>query len=686
MRSRGTVTGLLLGALIAVGGASAAVADSPVDLGGSQLTDSAGVLSDAQESQARDAIQRYDDATGDDLRVVFVRTFTDPSDRSGWAVASARSSGITGSAVVLAVSTQGRQFGVATSTEYPLDASDVQQVGNSTLKAPFGDQDWAGGVEAFATGLEQARGDGSVSGDGSSSSDGGAAGSSSTGIGAGLVFVLLLLAAIAAIVVLLVRRARRRSTSRGGGLAAAPVSPPPVPQEELDRRASRSLIALDDDLTTSDQELGFAVAEFGEREAAPFQQALEGARGRSREAFGLRQQLDDETPETPDQRRAMTERIIALCEEAAHVLQERRAGFDELRKLEQQLPASVPAAGEEHDRLQRRAGEAERSLDTIRGRFGDDAVVAAADDLQQARDLLGLTAKALMDVDAAQSRGAGGEATVALRSAQQANGQAAALLDGIVSAPGEFMAAKQRLDAAVAEVQQDIVEAERSPERSEELSAAVAGARQAVSAVALQAPTAGVATIEEADGRLERALAPLRDAQRRRDRAVETLPRAIDSADEAIRSTRRYVDSRRGGVGGTARTRLAEASSSLQTAQDRQQDDPVAALEAAQRAQSLANQARSTAEQDVDRFRDRDDWGGGGYGGGGGGNVVAGAVIAGVLGGILGGGGRGYGGGGWSAGGGYGAGGGFGGGGGGGWSGGGGSFGGGGGGGGGGSF
>ncbi|MFD1721450.1 TPM domain-containing protein [Amnibacterium endophyticum] len=672
MRRRRLVAGLALGAALALAGAPAAFAEPPVDLGSQQLVDASDVLTPDEETQVRDALQSYDTATGNDLRVVFVDTFTDPSDRRGWSETTAEQGSFSDPGLVLAVATGARQYGFATAADFPVDDSAVQQVASSDLEPAFGRGDWAGGVEAFATGLQDAQQNGAGSGGGTSgggTSDGGATGtaSSGSGVGASIVIGLLVLAA-AVVIVLLVLRRRSRQQEQRSEVAAGP---PPVDQEELDRRASRALIALDDDLTTSEQELGFATAEFGDDATGVFAQALTRAKATSREAFGIRQQLDDDDPETPEQRRAMTERIIALCEQAEGVLQEQKTSFDELRRLEQQLPQLVPAARQQHDALTARAAEAERALEGIERRFGEPAVRGAADDLQQARDLLDLSAQALGDAE--RDGAAGGEATVAVRSAQQANSQAGVLLDGIVSAPGEFMAARRRLDDAVADTQQDLVEAERAPQPTPELTEAIAGARKAIGEVELQAPHAGLATMEEADARLERALAPVRDAARRRQRAVETLPRVIDAADDAVRAARRYIENRRGGVGSTARTRLAEAARQLDVARDRQHDDPVAALEAAQRAQSLANQARDQAEQDVNRWHD-DDWGGGGWGGrrrSSGGDVLAGAVIAGVLGGILGGGGRG--GGGWSAGGGYGSGGGFGGGGG-GWGGGGGGF------------
>ena len=53
---------------------------------------------------------------------------------------------------------------------------------------------------------------------------------------------------------------------------------PPLPLDELSRRAGAALVATDDAVDTSAQELGFATAEFGDEATAPFAQALERAR------------------------------------------------------------------------------------------------------------------------------------------------------------------------------------------------------------------------------------------------------------------------------------------------------------------------------------------------------------------------------------------------------------------------
>ncbi|HSW43747.1 MAG TPA: TPM domain-containing protein, partial [Patescibacteria group bacterium] len=123
-----------------------------------------------------------------------------------------------------------------------------------------------------------------------------------------------------------------------------------------------------------------------------------------------------------------------------------------------------------------------------------------------------------------------------------------------------------------------------------------------------------------------------------------------------------YVTNHRGGVGGEARTRVAEAARHLDAAVATGAADPAAGIREAEVAARLANEALALAQRDYDGWDDP--WrGGGGRGGGGGsggsgGGEVAAALIGGIIGGVLAGGRRGGGfpglggGGGWGGGGG----------------------------------
>jgi hypothetical protein len=170
-------------------------------------------------------------------------------------------------------------------------------------------------------------------------------------------------------------------------------------------------------------------------------------------------------------------------------------------------------------------------------------------------------------------------------------------------------------------------------------------------------PIAALRLLDEANTALDAYLAEAREAQDRSRRAAAALDQALLTARSAVATAEDFVTTRRGAVGSPARTRLAEAQRHLQQASA--DGDPVAALQEAQQADALAQEALRLAQSDVSQ------WSGPGMGGGGNnlgvdlGSLVLGGILSG---GFSGGGGRGRGGGGFGGVGSFGGGGGFGGG------------------------
>lgn len=109
----------------------------------------------------------------------------------------------------------------------------------------------------------------------------------------------------------------------------------------MNRRAGSALVELDDALKTSEQELGFAVAQFGATATRDFEASLAAASSAIAKAFSLRQKLDESEPESPEQTRAMTIEIVELCKEADDLLDEQASAFDELRALETNAAAAL---------------------------------------------------------------------------------------------------------------------------------------------------------------------------------------------------------------------------------------------------------------------------------------------------------------------------------------------------------
>ena len=153
----------------------------------------------------------------------------------------------------------------------------------SVIEPRLRDEDWAGaaiaGAEAIAGGTE-----------------GG-------GIGAELIWFLVIATAIVmvAVAIVLARRKRKRASVDVGGV------PPSI--DDLRRRASSALVQADDALKTSGEELGFAVASYGD-EARPASAPHSSPRAGRRRPSRCNGALDDAKTDTDDERRAWCGAII----------------------------------------------------------------------------------------------------------------------------------------------------------------------------------------------------------------------------------------------------------------------------------------------------------------------------------------------------------------------------------------
>ena len=66
--------------------------------------------------------------------------------------------------------------------------------------------------------------------------------------------------------------------------------------------------------------------------------ALAAAREELKNAFRIRQQLDDGVPEEPPQREQMLNQVVAHCDKAHELVEAQTKRFQELRDLERRAP------------------------------------------------------------------------------------------------------------------------------------------------------------------------------------------------------------------------------------------------------------------------------------------------------------------------------------------------------------
>ncbi|MFE7845970.1 TPM domain-containing protein [Microbacterium sp. NPDC057407] len=606
-------------------GAPSALATPPVSLGSAYVLDDADVLSPAEESDAQARLEQLKADSGLDLWVVFVDDFTDPSSAEDWANQTAEDNGLGPSQYLLAVATEGRQYYLSADSAGPVSPEQVASIEQERIQPALRQNDWPGAVDAAADGLADA-------------SSGGSGGTGSGGAGAtggsGWFTWLLVVAVVVIGIVLLVMflRRRRRPTAPGG-----PATPPveQVSVEELERQAASALVETDDALKTSAQELQFAQAQFGEAATVEFEQAIAQARANLDEAFTLKQQLDDATPDSSQDARAWNTRIIALCEQANTVLDEKAEAFDELRRLEQNAPQALATATAEADKAEASLGGAAAHLQTLRSSYSSEALATVDDNPEQARQRIAFAREQLIAARTALNAGDRGEAAVGIRAAEEAVGQAVLLEQAIDKLAADLTAGEQRAAALITELEQDVIAARGLPDSDGRVAAAVAATTQQIDAARAQLagpakrPLAALQALEAANQQIDRLVQGIRDAEAQAQRARQMVGQLILQAQAQVSAAEDYITARRGAVGAQARTRLAEAGAALVRAQGLQASDPQQAMQHAQRADQLAGQAIQLAQSDVGSFSGGGMFGGGGSSGGGDG--MLGAVLGGIL-------------------------------------------------------
>ena len=588
---------------------------------------------------------------------------------------------------MLVIALDDREYGYWKGDNVKISDGDLEQVLSEDLESGLRANDYPGAVVGTAKALVDAMTAGPVAtvtpektpppdGGGITTPIGGLPGDTGGGsswgtVIVGLIALLLIGGGIAWII---------RSTSRGGAGGRAGAAKAAGPNADLDAMApkdlnelaNRILVETDDAIRDSDQELGFAQAQFGDEEAAPFVAAVAAARDDLKGAFTLRQQLDDATPEdAPTRRRMLTDLVIGArrAQERLHAETQR---FDALRALEKQAPDILARLPAKADALEARLPAAEAAMANLSA-YADADWAAVASNVENARSRIAAVREAADQGTKALAAGTAGIAAHAARLGEDGLAQGTAFLDAIDRLAADIEKARSEVDAELGAAVADLAKAKAAaaagpadPDVARKLGEAdqlLAEAR-----TALDPPKPDVTGAYDKARRANEAAdaieAGIRSAREQAARDAARLQASLNAAQVAVTRASDYIGGQRGGIGTEARTRAAEAARHLETANALASTDTAAALGEANAAASLAAQAEQLAQQDYNRWNDPfrsgppPGWGGGG----GAGSNIGGAIIGGIIGGLLSGGGGGHRGGGFGGfGGGGGGGGGFGG-------------------------
>jgi uncharacterized membrane protein YgcG len=589
---------------------------------GDQIEDRVGAL-DGRTDDVQEALDDLRSSEDIQLWVAYVDSFSGVGAQE-WADRTAELSDLGLSDVLLAVATEDRAYAYSVDEQFPLSDEELARIADGEIEPELSDGDWAGAAVAAADALGDASGEGSSGGD-----DGG-----------GSSWLWLLVGAIVLLGLLwwLFSWFRRRRGTSAVAAAGAGDELSRLTLDELSRRGSSLLVEVDDAVKTSEQEVAFAAAQFGDETAAPFAAAVERAKADLAKAFQLRRAIDDSTPEDETTRREMLTEIITLTQGASDRLDAEVDRFDELRAMERNAPELLASLAARLTAVDGRVPGTETTLGRLTATYARAAVASVLDNPRQAGERIAFARDEVAEGNAEVTAGNRGKAAVAIRGAEEAVGQAGHLLDAIDRLATDLADADDKIRAAIPGIVEDITAARalagQRPSLVEHVSRAeqaLAAAEVAASATDGQDPLGALHRLEEAGKALDAALADAREADEQARRARATLEQTLSGARAKIEAADDFITTRRGAVGAAARTRLAEAKRHFEQSLAVSATDPQIGLEHARTADGLAGQALQLAQQDVSGYEQGPGMGIPGLPGGGGGGTIGDVIMGGIL-------------------------------------------------------
>jgi len=422
---------------------------------------------------------------------------------------------------------------------------------------------------------------------------------------------------------------------------------------ELGRRADAALVAADERLRTTDDELTFAELELGRDATRGLRDALGAVRLHLGEAFHLNQLNNDEIPDTPEEARTRNARIIQLCDWAQDLLDDRLQALAEPVARARRAPEIIDGIRRDVERDAARIPRIEVTLERLSRRYSPDALRKISGNTTEAAQLLEFATHGADVSTARRESGQREQANLALETAIEAARRATTLLDAVDTFEVEALRAESTLDAIVDDSREDLAAA-RDLRELPAVAAAMTTLEKELGALAPAGeksdPFTELTRLREANAALDAVV------DKARERAARPVPpeahvrHAVDDADRQLGVARSVISGHRGWIGAEARTRLAEAERirldlatrglAAGSAQPIAEDDREQALADARRCGMLAAEALQFAQRDIDSSRPDDGWGGGpggGQGGGWGGGRRGGGgdIASGILGGLV---------------------------------------------------
>jgi chromosome segregation ATPase len=593
VRSLAVFLAILITALLV---APSAAAQPPFRLS-NYITDDAGVLTGPGRGAIQSATGKLYSDRRIQLWVVFVDNFSGQPAVS-WAESTRAASDLGDFDAVLAVATVDHSYAfLVPNRVQTISAGQVDDLRRNQIEPALRRGDWSGAAVAAANGLNRVREP---------------TNSAPLLIGLGVIVIAVLIL----YVVMRYRHRRRRAAELATAKRVDATDPDALAALSLgalDDLSRWKVVDVDNAVRTSANELALTIEEFGEQRTQPFSRAVDNAKAALAQAFTVRQQLDDAIPETRERRRQLLTEVILSAARADRELESQREAFEEMRDLVVNAPSRLDALTQQIVDLTARISPAEQRMTELHNEFDATALTSVATNVATAKDRLAFADQNLSRARDLAAKPVSGEQSGlvdAVHAAESSLGQARSLLDAVDSAASDIRHAVATIPSLIADIQAGIGHADAALQSAQktktphlrDLAAARNAAGNALDIArgsGSSDPLGSFTGLTKADAELNRLLATVAEEQATAERLNRTLEQALFTAQSRVHAVSEYIDNRRGSIGPEARTRLAEASRQLEAAQDKQSSDVSDAITYANKAASLAAQAQSLANDDV---------------------------------------------------------------------------------------
>lgn len=321
---------------------------------------------------------------------------------------------------------------------------------------------WDAALEAISA---QASGSGS----GSSSSDVEQSSSSSGGRSVALPVVLGAGTAILGGVVAVAasRNSRRRhngSAATGQGSAQGPAGWAALPLPELKDRATQALMTADAAVDAAEEEVFFAQAQFGLGSTDALKDALTQAGEALSQAYAVRDQIEREAAAQPlpeARERELYVQMAGQAQRAVDALAEQTERLKQRRDIEASVPQTMAETRQRLVETEQSLRASQTLLTTLQATYPASALASVAGAPERGLSLIDAARTALDQAQASVSAGQNGTAVEQVKIARSVIMDADALASQVRSAHERLRTAASDLDAAIASISSDLVDAER---------------------------------------------------------------------------------------------------------------------------------------------------------------------------------------------------------------------------------